>query len=143
MNLSKRVAVAQSVGIDIGGTKTLALAVSSDGTIRSRRQHDTPQGEVEIAKLVVELYRELANSDLTMPLGIGVAGLVDRSGRLFNAPNLVAVDGFKIADLLKPHLTGRLYVDNDANCAAYAEVHQGALRSVSNGLLITLGTGKV
>jgi len=97
VNLSKRVAVAQSVGIDIGGTKTLALAVSSDGTIRSRRQHDTPQGEVEIAKLVVELYRELANSDLTIPLGIGVAGLVDRSGRLFNAPNLVAVDGFKIA----------------------------------------------
>tara|TARA_B100001540_G_scaffold212709_1_gene187582 strand:- start:11210 stop:12190 length:981 start_codon:yes stop_codon:yes gene_type:complete len=141
VNLSKRVAVAQSVGIDIGGTKTLALAVSSDGTIRSRRQHATPKGQVEIAKLVVELYRELANSDLTMPLGIGVAGLVDRSGRLFNAPNLVAVDGFKIADLLKPHLTGRLYVDNDANCAAYAEVHQGALRSVSNGLLITLGTG--
>ena len=102
MNLSKRVAVAQSVGIDIGGTKTLALAVSSDGTIRSRRQHATPKGEVEIAKLVVELYRELANSDLTMPLGIGVAGLVDRSGRLFNAPNLVAVDGFKIADLSSP-----------------------------------------
>ena len=108
MNLSKRIAVAQSVGIDIGGTKTLALAVSSDGTIRSRRQHATPKGEVEIAKLVVELYRELANSDLTMPLGIGVAGLVDRSGRLFNAPNHVAVDGFKIADLLKPHLTGRI-----------------------------------
>ena len=34
MNL-RNVAVAQSVRIDIGGTKTLALAVSSDGTIRA------------------------------------------------------------------------------------------------------------
>ena len=57
------------------------------------------------------------------------------------APNLVEVDGLDIGPILKSKLGVPVYVDNDVNCAALAELSDGVAASANNSLLVTLGTG--
>lgn len=81
-----------------------------------------------------------------VPVGIGIAGLVDTSGVLRFSPNLATASGADVGNLV----TSRLPEDfggttvrahNDANCTALAELVLGSARGMRDGLVITLGTG--
>ena len=50
-------------------------------------------------------------------------------------------DGLKLQRSIEPLINVPVYVDNDANCAARAELIRGAARNVEQALLVTLGTG--
>lgn len=80
------------------------------------------------------------------PIGIGIAGLVDRAGLLRFSPNLATASGAAIGNLVQARLPGRtsanlVQAHNDATCAALAELTLGAARGIRQGLVITLGTG--
>jgi glucokinase len=83
-----------------------------------------------------------------IPIGIGVAGLVDTDGVLRFSPNLAAASGANIGELVAGRLGQRgqlaaapLRAHNDANCTALAELLLGAARGMRYGLVVTLGTG--
>jgi glucokinase len=58
------------------------------------------------------------------------------------SPNLPAAAGGDVATALSERLGGvPVHVDNDANCAALAEVTLGAARGAAEALIVTLGTG--
>ena len=137
------------IGIDIGGTKTLGVAVNENGDLLEERLLPTPQGAAELIGTTSSMYFELSERVAqssperfeVLGLGIGIAGLVDIDGKLRRAPNLVEVDGLDIGPILKSKLRVPVYVDNDVNCAARAELSDGVAASVKNSLLVTLGTG--
>ena len=133
------------IGIDIGGTKTLGVALSDTGEVLGKIWEPTRAG-VDIASHAVEMYHALreqvTGSGVTISsLGIGIAGLVDVGGRLHRAPNLVDADGLEICQLVEPEVDVPVHVDNDVNCAALAEIESGAAVGAPNALLVTLGTG--
>jgi len=133
-----------SIGVDIGGTKTLGLALTGSGEILVQETRPTPQNSDQIVECVATLFHSLANQLRTYrvsALGIGVAGLVDKNGQLHRAPNLADADGLKLQRSIEPLIDVPVYVDNDANCAARAELIRGAARNVEQALLVTLGTG--
>ena len=133
-----------SIGVDIGGTKTLGLALTGSGEIIVQETRPTPQNSDQIVECVATLFHSLANQLRTYrvsALGIGVAGLVDKNGQLHRAPNLADADGLKLQRSIEPLINVPVYVDNDANCAARAELIRGAARNVEQALLVTLGTG--
>jgi glucokinase len=74
-------------------------------------------------------------------VGIGVPGLVDRTGRLAVGPNLPGVVDVAISTELGGRLDLPVVVDNDATCATWAEVRLGAARGADDAVLVTLGTG--
>ena len=137
------------IGIDIGGTKTLGVAVNENGDLLEERLLRTPQGAAELIGTTSSMYFELSERVAqssperfeVLGLGIGIAGLVDIDGKLRRAPNLVEVDGLDIGPILKSKLGVPVYVDNDVNCAALAELSDGVAASANNSLLVTLGTG--
>ena len=137
------------IGIDIGGTKTLGVAVNENGDLLEERLLPTPQGAAELIGTASSMYFELSERVAqssperfeVLGLGIGIAGLVDIDGKLRRAPNLVEVDGLDIGPILKSKLGVPVYVDNDVNCAALAELSDGVAASANNSLLVTLGTG--
>ena len=137
------------IGIDIGGTKTLGVAVNENGDLLEERLLPTPQGAAELIGTTSSMYFELSERVAqssperfeVLGLGIGIAGLVDIDGKLRRAPNLVEVDGLDIGPILKSKLGVPVYVDNDVNCAARAELSDGVAASANNSLLVTLGTG--
>ena len=74
-------------------------------------------------------------------VGIGAAGLVDLSGILRFAPNLPTVVDLDLAAALAARRPTPIVIDNDANCATYAEQRLGAAAGTANMVLVTLGTG--
>ncbi len=144
-----------SLGVDIGGTKVLGLALSASGAVLGRVRQPTPQVSdaaqgrpvgTSVADVAAAVIGELAESvgvdPRTCSIGVGVPGIVDRTGTLVFAPNLQGAIGADLAALIaRPFERAPVAIDNDANCAALAEVHLGAARGVDHALLITLGTG--
>jgi len=130
-----------AVGIDVGGTKCLGVAVDATGEIVAEERRPTPRGDGSIPKLISTLA-ELA--DALGPydeLGVGVPGLVTRGGVLRAAPNLDGVADVDIAGRLGAELGHTVRVDNDATCATVAEWMFGAAQGMDDIVLVTLGTG--
>ena len=87
--------MARTVGIDVGGTKCLGVALDEHGDIVAEDRRSTPRGPGSLPKLIdtlAELAGELGPFD---ELGVGVPGLVTRSGVLRAAPNLDGVADFR------------------------------------------------
>lgn len=136
-----------SIGIDIGGTKVAGGVVDADGRITGRLRRDTPHRSTSpsvvedvIVGVVDELMTDLDPDDVAA-IGIGAAGFVaaDRATVAF-APHLSWRD-----EPLRDRLAGRLpkpvFIDNDANAAAWAEWRFGAAQGETHLVMITLGTG--
>ena len=133
------------VGIDVGGTKCLGVALDAEGTLLREDRRPTPRGTGSVDRLIdtlVELAGSLGQYD---SLGVGVPGLVTREGVLRAAPNLDGVADFDVAGGLRARVDTRVEtgvrVDNDATCAALAEWRLGAGRGSNDMILVTLGTG--
>ena len=140
-----------AIGVDVGGTKTLALLVARDGRVLGECVAATP-GELPgapgaattdtVEQLVRTLCESLGLRPNAVPIGLGLAGMVRRDGRLVFAPNLPGAAGAEVGAQLGEALgTSFVVVDNDANCAAWAEHAWGAARGVEDFVMVTLGTG--
>jgi glucokinase len=130
------------IGVDIGGTKVAAAVVDEAGVMIEKLRVDTPgstPGAVNDA--IADLVWKLREKYEVDAVGMGAPGFVsaDRSTVLFT-PNL----SWR-AEPLGAEMTERLklpvVVENDANCAAWAEVRFGAARGERNVVVLTIGTG--
>ena len=136
-----------SIGIDIGGTKVAGGVVDEPGSITARLRRDTPHRSTapsvveDVIVGVVETLMADLDADSVAAVGIGAAGFVaaDRATVAF-APHLSWRDE-PLRDRLAQRLTKPVFIDNDANAAAWAEWRFGAARGETHLVMITLGTG--
>ncbi len=129
------------VGVDIGGTKLLAVRLDLDGAIVSEYRTHKPDDGSLMSDAIVTAVAELSGGDPIHAIGVGVAGLVDyQTGTFVWGPH---VDGINIAlrDELEAALGSKVTVDNDANVTAFAEYRIGAGQGSKAMLMLTLGTG--
>lgn len=133
-----------AVGIDVGGTHLRAGRVGAAGVVGAvlRRRSEVDDPEALLAALVAVLEELGAGPGPGLPVGLGMAGLVDREGRLRFGPN-VGVRELPLAALLRGALgAGRtVRVVNDASAAVVGEHRVGAARGHRDVVLLTLGTG--
>ena len=131
----------EAVGIDVGGTKILAVRVARDGTILARAEDRTPADDQDATlEAMVAAGRQLLTSEV-LAVGVGAAGMVDVAvGILRFAPNLAWRD-LPIAARVREALGLPCQLDNDANVAAYGEFRFGSGRGYRHVLLVTVGTG--
>lgn len=131
-----------SIGVDIGGTKILALRLGPDNAIGAEARAATPKSGEAVLDAVADLIGQLSRSSPAVAIGVGAPGLVDADGVLRFAPNLAHVVGLPVRAGLATRLAvGAVFVDNDANCAGWAERMIGAGRGSDDLLMVTLGTG--
>jgi glucokinase len=135
--------MALSVGVDVGGTKVLALALDESGRrIGKEARRPTPKGSDALLDAIVGVITEVrASAGEVSAVGVGVPGLVDRSGCLAVGPNLPGITELPFRDELQGRMGLPVSVDNDATCATWAEVKLGAARGASEAFMVTLGTG--
>ena len=136
------------IGVDIGGTNIKVGLVSDElSLLRSlsvRFPHDGAASVIAaIAEAVDDLLKQegLTRKDLES-IGIVVPGSIDQTGALvIDAYNL----GFHDVPLkaMAQEAFGEvpIYLANDANGAALAELYAGAFRGCKTAVLFTLGTG--
>src|SRR3954471_11637329 len=133
-----------TIGVDVGGTKVLGLALDERGSTVAEARSPTPVGADPILACVVEVANKVMGSagGEVAAIGVGMPGLVDRSGKLRFAPNLPGVVEVDLRARLEPHFPDTALVfDNDATCAGVAEWAHGAARGTTDSLFISLGTG--
>jgi glucokinase len=71
-----------------------------------------------------------------------VAGLIlAQENKVVYSPNLHAVEGIPLKEVLEPRIGLPLTVENDANAAALGEFRFGAGSEVDHLVVVTLGTG--
>jgi glucokinase len=103
-----------------------------------------PQG---IVKAMADLCRKLVEEagisfDEIAYAGVASPGIVDREAGEVVYANNINFKHFPLAKLLMAEIPLKaVYLENDANAAALAEVKAGAARGAKNSVMITLGTG--
>ena len=126
-----------TIGIDVGGTKILAVRIEDDKVV-AEELFSTP-GEDMVGSAVAAV-KELWTDDVAA-IGAGVAGLVRFSDGLFVWGPHVPGSNVPVREVLEREFAVPAVVDNDANAAAWAELQLGAARGRQDVLLVTLGTG--
>lgn len=137
-----------NIGIDLGGTNIKVGVVDDNFQIigKSNIKTNLPRPAEEIADSIAEGVK-LACADAGISvdeiesIGIGTPGVADRNtGVVLYSCNL-GFNNTNIGGLLKERLGKDVFVENDANVAAYGEVINGAGKGYQNVVVITLGTG--
>jgi glucokinase len=138
-----------TIGIDLGGTKIGAALVTSEGDIKAyiKRPTNAQQGkDVVINRIEQTIYQVIDKSGVNLDnikgIGIGVPGPIDaRIGIVYSAPNLPGWEGVPICRIIENEFRVPVFLENDANAAAWGEKIFGVAKGVKNMICLTLGTG--
>jgi glucokinase len=133
------------LGIDIGGTNTVAAVTDETHRIHSKGSFPTAPGrgyDVVISEIGELAYELISGLGLKMEdihsVGVGCPNVMD--GVVETSVNLAWVNAPLQADLSR--LFGMpVLLDNDANVAAFGEYIAGAAAGASSALMVTIGTG--
>ena len=137
-----------NIGIDLGGTNIKVGVVDDSFNIigKSNIKTNLPRPAGSIADSICEGVRLACESagikvDEVNSIGIGTPGVADRNNGVVLYSCNVGFNNTNLGGLLKERLGTDIFVENDANVAAYGEVLNGAARGCKDVVVVTLGTG--
>lgn len=135
-----------SLGVDIGGTKTLVALVNNDGSPGPIHESPTPaaHGADAVLDRAIELALDAAGNRRVDYLGIGAAGVIDHAtGQVLSAtsalPGWQGTDIRSVFEAAFPSAVVR--VINDVQAFTLAESAYGAGAGIHTVLGVTAGTG--
>lgn len=131
--------MATTIGIDLGGTKLLAVRMVNNEVVDDVRV-STPGEADQLSTAAITAARSVWSEDVGA-VGIGVAGLVEYPEGVFVWGPHVAGTRVPVRADVEAALGVPAVVDNDANTGAWAEYLLGAGKGHDSMVLVTLGTG--
>ncbi|MGZ9899697.1 fructokinase [Shewanella gaetbuli] len=130
------------IGIDLGGTKIEAVALSQQGLELHRKRVVTPKTYPEIVNAIVGLIEDAEQiTQQTGTVGIGIPGIVSSVTQKVKNSNTTCLNGKMLTHDLENRLKRSVRITNDANCFAVSEATDGAARGYSVVFGAILGTG--
>lgn len=145
--------MAYYIGVDVGGTNIACGIVDENGKITARSKVKTNHSgncspapyEAVLESIKTAVCEACENGGIsageTASIGIGCPGLCNsESGVVEYANNLGFVNVPLKADIEK-EFGLPVYLENDANAAAFGEFTAGAAKGAKSAVVITLGTG--
>lgn len=129
----------KALALDVGGTKIYNAIVNENGEIISEiEKHATPKTFDEIKKTFIEIIKKHEN-DVEV-IAFSTCGAVNnQNSKILGSTGNIA-KGYPQMPFLELS-TKPVFVENDANCAAWAEHEIGASVNCPTSVMITLGTG--
>ncbi len=140
------------IGVDVGGTKILAMAIAAADVAGTTHEGDVPPEPVGVFEVPTPTDPDLFDDAVTTAVtnaaagapiaavGIGVPGFIGLDGIARQAPNAPAAIGVDLEAIVRAHFGVPCAVDNDANCAARAASRWDAPEA-KVVVAVTLGTG--
>ncbi len=136
------------VGIDLGGTNIVAGVVDEEYNIIAKASTKTncPRPEKEIADDMAKVaLQAVKNADLTIDdiewIGVGTPGIANSATGIIEYSNNLGFKDTPMVKYIQETIDKPVFIENDANAAAYGEYVAGAAKGAKNAVCITLGTG--
>ncbi len=137
-----------SIGIDLGGTNIVCAVVNDKYEIvaKAKTATNSPRSAQEIFDDIAKVsFEAVKNAGITMKdiesVGLGTPGTVNGDGVIEFANNLV-FNNVPARQMLIDRLgVEKVYIENDANCAALGEAYAGVGNGAKDFVAVTLGTG--
>lgn len=138
-----------TIGVDLGGTNIAAGLVDEDNrivdTLSCKTNLPRPEHEVEeaIAQLCLDLVKknELDIEKQIRWVGIGTPGSVNSQTGIVEFNANFGYRNWQLVDAMQKLLPCKIYIENDANAAAYGEYIAGGAQGARYAVVVTLGTG--
>lgn len=135
------------VGVDVGGTNTVAGIVDKrgqilmSGSIKTAKHSQVELYLDELTELINGIIAEVTTKDQIKGIGAGTPNGNYFTGSIEFAPNLPWKGVIPFAQLLEDRTGIPVALTNDANAATIGEMTYGAARGMKDFIVITLGTG--
>ena len=136
------------LGIDLGGTNIAVGVVDEDCKIVAKANSSTATENAEqIADAMAATARQaLEKAGITLAdvpwVGLGSPGTINKDTGIIEYANNLPFRNTPMQKMLSERLDGKpIYMENDANAAAFGEYMAGALKGAKDAMAITLGTG--
>ncbi len=136
------------IGIDLGGTNIAAGVVNENKEIVAKTSIKTGSGRPVdlIADDMASAAKQAAEiAGLTLEdvewVGIGAPGTANKASGIIEYSNNLGWHGVPLVKMLEERTGKKVYIENDANAAAYGEYVAGAAKDADISVMVTLGTG--
>lgn len=140
--------MAYYIGVDIGGTNLACGIVNEHCEIiaRSKVKTNAPRPYAEILEDIKKAVRMACEEAKISPseaecIGIGCPGTCNLETGIVEYSNNLGFFNVPLRDDMEREFGINVYLDNDANAAAFGEFCAGAAKGSNNAVVITLGTG--
>lgn len=132
------------LSIEIGGTKLQLFVGNLNGEIYKKYRYEV--GSQKKASIILSLIQETISKELcdckVEAIGVGFGGPVNiKTGEIVNSYQVDGWSGFNIGQWLHGLISAPVFIENDANLAAYAEARYGAGRDSCRVFYNTIGSG--
>lgn len=136
------------IGIDLGGTNIKAGVVNENYEIVSTAKVKTnlprPSEEIcdDMVKVALEAVEKAGISiDDVQSVGVGTPGIANSGNGVVEYSNNLGFENVPMAKMIGEKINKPVFIENDANAAAYGEFVAGAAKGANDAVCITLGTG--
>ena len=137
-----------NIGIDLGGTTVTAGLVDGENHIIEKLTWDTnlPRPADDLERHMAALCRAVVEKaglafDCVESVGIGTPGSVNNQTGFIGFNANFGYHDWDLGKNMEALLGCKVYVENDANAAAYGEYIAGSAQGAGSAVCITLGTG--
>lgn len=136
------------IGIDLGGTNIAAGVVNENNEVIAKTSVKTGSGRE--LNLIVDDMAKVAKAaaesiGLTLAdvewVGVGAPGTVNKATGIIEYSNNLGWYAVPLVAMLEERTGKKVYIENDANAAAYGEYVAGAAKNADISVMVTLGTG--
>ncbi len=126
--------------IDVGGTAIKYARMNEQAKILSKGEIATPHTSLDdFVDAIANLYKQ--NNDVD-GIAMSAPGRIDaETGYMYTGGAIEFNREVAMSDLIRAKVGVEVTIDNDAKCAANAEVWKGSLKDVKCGMVLTIGTG--
>ncbi|WP_350343045.1 ROK family protein [Proteinivorax tanatarense] len=131
------------MAFDLGGTNLKYGVVNQHGEIVDKGITPTPRKDIkDLIDLMGKLTKDFAAKYKIESVALSCPGTVDnKEGVIRGTSAIPYIHGPNIKEILGAKTKLKVYMENDANCAALAELWQGVARECKDVLFIICGTG--
>jgi glucokinase len=149
--------MAATIGIDVGGTKAIAVVTVADGkpadrattipagiTVAHRifREHSA-RGSQSVSDIIVGLVHECraATGQHAAAVGLAIAGWLSPDRRSVTVAVNLGLNSERLPERVAARIGVPVLMENDGNAAAVAESRFGAANGTRVSMTLTIGTG--
>lgn len=128
--------------IDVGGTSIKYALINETGKVEKLDKVTIPKTIEDFYQTIQTIDQKINSFKETVGVALSMPGAVDsESGFIGGASAVEYIHGPNIKEELEKRVNKPVQIENDANCAALAEVWIGSASDVQDCLFIVSGTG--